>query len=775
MSIPDLSPDFATLHWDEMAQRIDDFLSAWEERVAPPLAVHLPAEPVALRRLTLIELIKADLEQRVRRGLARRIEDYVDEFPELLSGGEPPVDLIYEEFHIRRSAGQEVQAHEYFERFPGCREGLLKLLGDGLAVSSAMFAAFQTDRHTSSGRLANAVADKQPSRWLGHFAAGDQVDDFDLVSELGRGAFGQVFLARQQSMQRLVALKISTERSDEPQTLAQLDHPHIVRVYDQKRLEDKRLRLLYMQYVPGGNLADVISHVRQTPPSTRNGGHLLAAVDAAMHKAGQVVDEDASWRRHVTSATWVQTVCRIGMQLARALDHAHRQGVLHRDVKPANVLLAADGSPKLADFNISFGSHVSGATPTAYFGGSLAYMSPEQLEACDPKHPRKADELDGRSDIFSLAVLLWELLYGFRPFNDGQLESGWNDTLQTMATRRREGQIETPPDVLEADPAARRIQHVLRKALSYDRNQRQSSGAVLARELVLCLHGASWEMFQDFGGGLWKLAGRRPLLTLVAVNLIPHLFAGAYNFFFNQATIMRAADTLPAVKASFGTVAVIVNGIAFPLGVILGVGFAWQLMTTLLRTRRGEKSPAEQLTWARRRALSIGWIIAAIGVGEWLAAGIVFPMLLHLMGGSFSPRGYLHFFLSLAACGLIAAAFPYLGTTRLALRVFYPGLLANSSPDDPAEQRELHAIPQQAGWFLFLAAIVPLVAVGLVIVTVDEGRFWSGLLIVAGVAALVAAYFTYRGIASDVEALTIATRPVESLGAFGTSSESFEA
>jgi serine/threonine protein kinase len=765
--------DLATRHWDELAQRITDFLSAWDEHIAPPLAAHLPAEPTAMRRLTLIELIKADLEQRLRRGLPRRIEDYVAEFPELLSGGEPPVDLIYEELHIRRAAGHEVHSQEYFERFPGCREGLLKLLGDGLAVSSAMFAAFQTDRHTSSGRLADAVADKKPSRWLGQFAVGDQVDDFELLSELGHGAFGQVFLARQRSMQRLVALKISAERSDEPQTLAQLDHPHIVRVYDQKGLEGQRLRLLYMQYVPGGTLADVIGHARQTPPSGRSGTQLLGGVDAAMQRAGQVVDEDAVWRRNVAAATWPQTVSRIGMQLAVALDHAHRHGVLHRDVKPANVLLSADGSPKLADFNISFGSHVAGATPAAYFGGSLAYMSPEQLEACDPKHPRKADELDGRSDLFSLAVVLWELLFGFRPFADGQLETGWDDTLQKMAARRRDGRIEDPPDALDADPVARRIQQVLRKALSYDRSQRQPSGAVLARELMLCLHGASWEMFQNFGGGLWRLAGVRPLLTLVAVNLIPHVFAGAYNYFFNQATIIKAADTPEAVKESFDTVAVIVNGIAFPLGVILGVSFAWQLMTTLLRATRGEKVPAEQLTWARRRALSIGWIIAAIGVGEWLVAGIVFPMLLHLLAGNFSPRGYLHFFLSLAACGLIAAAFPYLGTTRLALRVLYPGLLVNSTPD-ARELKQLHGIPQQAGWYLFLAAVVPLIAVGLVIVTVDEGRFWSALLIAAGVAALVAAYFTYRGITSDVEALTIATRPVETLSTFGTTSESFE-
>ena len=87
--------------------------------------------------------------------------------------------------------------------------------------------------------------------------------------------------------------------------------------------------------------------------------------------------------------------------------------MLHRDVKPANVLLTAEPSPKLADFNISFSDKVDGATPAAYFGGSLAYMSPEQLEACNPAHARSADELDGRSDLYSLGMVLWELFDRF--------------------------------------------------------------------------------------------------------------------------------------------------------------------------------------------------------------------------------------------------------------------------------------------------------------------------------------------------------------------------
>ena len=141
------------------------------------------------------------------------------------------------------------------------------------------------------------------------------------------------------------------------------------------------------------------------------------------------------WRQF----NWPTTVCWLGARLAAALDYAHRHGVLHRDVKPANVLLDADGCPKLADFNVSFSSKLDGATPAAYFGGSLAYMSPEQLEASNPDHDRQPDELDGRSDVYSLAVMLWELLAGTRPFGEERVAANMIETLTQLAERRRAG------------------------------------------------------------------------------------------------------------------------------------------------------------------------------------------------------------------------------------------------------------------------------------------------------------------------------------------------
>ncbi len=233
MSLPP-NAEAATFAWDDLAQRLERFIATWDAGNEPTLAEFLPLDPPTLRRLVLVELVKVDLEQRTTRGRKKPLESYTTDFPELLENGEPPCDLIYEEYHIRRTAGENISAREYYEKFPKSADALRRLMG--------------TEDFSATTQMCSA-------RRIDGFAAGQKLDDFDLLVELGKGAFGSVFLARQISMQRMVALKLSADKGNEPQTLATLEHPNIIRVYDQRTLPGQKVRLLYMQYAPGGTLA----------------------------------------------------------------------------------------------------------------------------------------------------------------------------------------------------------------------------------------------------------------------------------------------------------------------------------------------------------------------------------------------------------------------------------------------------------------------------------------------------------------------------------------
>ena len=123
-------------------------------------------------------------------------------------------------------------------------------------------------------------------------------------------------------MQRLVALKISAEAGDEPRTLAQLNHPYIVRVYDQHVLPERGLRLLYMQYVAGGTLQTVLEAIRQTPEAERSGRTFLDAVDKAMEQRGETPPTGSPQREQLAGRSWPETVCWLGVCLAEALDNA---------------------------------------------------------------------------------------------------------------------------------------------------------------------------------------------------------------------------------------------------------------------------------------------------------------------------------------------------------------------------------------------------------------------------------------------------------------------
>ena len=196
------------------------------------------------------------------------------------------------------------------------------------------------------------------------------------------------------------------------------------------------------------------------------------------------------------------------------------RGVLHRDIKPANVLLGADASPRLADFNVGFCSKVNGASPQSFFGGSLVYMSPEQLEAYNPAHERSAADLDGRSDIYSLGVTLWELLTGERPFADDRLDGAWAVALLAVTNRRRAGMpakalAAVPPDCPDS------LVRALMRCMEPDPAKRYRRRRALGCRARFASVSTDAKAAQSTANDWRRIARRWPFCAMLAAGLCP--------------------------------------------------------------------------------------------------------------------------------------------------------------------------------------------------------------------------------------------------------------
>lgn len=271
----------------------------------------------------------------------------------------------------------------------------------------------------------------------------ERLGRYELLEELGRGAMGVVYKARDPQIDRLVALKVLAtapgldpgdaqqhrERFQrEARAAGRLAHPNIVTIHDVG--EDQGRTFLVMELVEGQTL-DRILHTRRPLR----------------------LDE----------------VLTIGEQVASALDYAHRHGIIHRDVKPANILLSPEGSVKVTDFGIA---RITGAdtTQAGQTLGTPSYMSPEQVQGL---------ALDGRSDIFSLGTVLYEVLSGEKAFP--------GETLSTILYRIVH---EDPIPLRRLDPTfPAEVETCLQKALAKDPDGRYALATDVARDLRRAVEG----------------------------------------------------------------------------------------------------------------------------------------------------------------------------------------------------------------------------------------------------------------------------------------------
>lgn len=700
--------------------------------VDSPECLHalIPETLPSAQQLILIELVKLDMAAAAEVNQPRLVDFYEPVLGAYMPRDHLPLDVVLEEIRWLRSAGQAVDAGEYRSRFPH--------LAEYFTANQGVDHVEQLDTAVFSG-----IGGRVPE-----LPVGQRIDDFALLKLLGQGAFARVYLARQESMQRLVALKATNRGSEEPQALSRLDHPNIVRVYDQRSIADPPTTLLYMQYVAGGTLADCMGYLRGLPREQWSGQSILESIDSRLLAAGQSVPEQSPVREYVKQLAWPAVVAWIGIRLAEGLDYAHAQSVLHRDVKPANILLASEAMPKLADFNVSCSGLSGQAGAAAYFGGSLAYMSPEQLRVADPTLPDTADQLDGRSDLFALGIVLWELWQGRRPWTVQEVGNTWSSVVQEQLRARQRA---LTPAHSSQTPGERLLERALRGLLHDERDRRPQSGTETAARLRLALHPQLAQRFEPEPTSLSGRLLRLPVLLLAAILIFgPNAAASRFNYVYNKTRMVNDfVDTglVPTMDADFRFLANWVNGLVFPVGAVLFWWLVGPVQRIVARAREDKPATAEDID----QLWGIGFKATWIGGLLWALSGVVFATGFYSMHVEFSIDDAFHFFISLIMCGGVAWIYPYFGMTLLSILVYYPKVIAPSMLDRNFDQRSRKLLRQCQGYLLSAAAI-PLTAVGMLVLRESLPRE----LILLGVAitalGLVAAYYaceTLRQVIAD--------------------------
>lgn len=405
---------------------------------------------------------------------------------------------------------------KHVQRCERCASLLVDYSIGGAAAQPSQPVTAETIAETVSYRSARG-----PVEYIGRYR---------IIRVIGRGGFGTVHLAHDGELDRLVAVKVPhPERIREPADLeayhrearlhAAIDHPHVVPIYDVGRSEAAPFYAV-SKFVPGMNLGD---RLRQVRPD------------------------------HRTAASWVATI-------ANALDHIHNQNLIHRDVKPRNVMIGSDGQPYLMDFGLAKVRLASAAAGQIGVVGTPGYMSPEQARG-------DGALVDHRADIYSLGVVLYELLTGHRPFHGTPTEI-LHQTQSIEATPPRRVNPKIPRD----------LEKICVKALAQHPAARYQRAADLAADLQCFLRGEPPCHARRVGHAetvwLW-IVRHRTLSALAATASMAILLAGF-------AWLRPADHARPFFKVSIQTEPPRAAVYYFPL----------DLRTRLPQPAQGKRAPA---------------------------------------------------------------------------------------------------------------------------------------------------------------------------------------
>lgn len=574
---------------------------------------------------------------------------------------------------------------------------------------------------------------------------GEQLGDFLIRRVIGRGGFAAVYLALQMSLDREVALKVTcpdalppgandpTRLRGEGQHLAQLDHLNIVQVFQQSIEPHTGAQLLCMQYVCGTTLRDLIERLRDRA-GVWSGRDFVEVIDSLPLPPARLDTSALADRQSLESADHIETICRLGRQLASALEHAHRRSIFHRDVKPANVLVNRYGRPFLADFNLS--TAAASINQSALAGGTLSYMAPEHLETLITKTPLLEADLQRLGDIYSMGVLLWQATTGQLPFSDArdlQTEIEWSERITRLIDRRKQlpadqwagsevlrkrpNSVESPgrPVGTEADQTAaaqasyRMLAEVIAKCMHVEPKSRyRSAGAVRqALDGLIQLHSARRRLLQP--GPFWAAAERHPVAAIFVAGLLPQVIASGLQIAYNSTQVVGRFDS--AQSAAFVQVIFWANPLIYGSCLLIFLLFYWRPLAVWQRLQNDESSLNPQaVSQARRQMLRLPARVAAIAGWGWLAGAILFPGGVMLLGGALPGVVLLHFLMSFLLAGLISVTYSALGIAAIVLRVYYPRFWLSPNRFRWRARAELRPLRQRLDRITILAGTIPLAA-----------------------------------------------------------------
>jgi serine/threonine protein kinase len=582
-------------------------------------------------------------------------------------------------------------------------------------------------------------------------APGQRLGDFFLVQELGAGSFATVFLAVQISLGRHVALKVSRTSDNEAQTLATLEHEFIVPVYSEAIDNERHLRLLCMKFVPGTTLEQVMRDLSKRPRYEWSGQAILDAIDQLTRHEVMFDLAGLRDRQQLSESDFIEAVCWLGTRLAEALAHAHSRGVLHRDIKPANILLNHYGRPLLSDFNLARSAQNTSARE--HFGGTLRYMAPEHLAAFQRDSGVSQDLVDERSDIYSLGVVLFELLTG-QPLSatSGSYGKATTELVRQLEEERRR----PPPSPRQHRPETpETLDRVIRRCLEPEPKYRYQKPAELSQSLEGCRQLQQWE--RDFPSAVWftRLSHLAPFFMFLALGALPHILGSIVNIAYNRYAIV--SDLSARQQEVFGQVLLGYNVLVYPVCIWL----LFRVMVPVIRmrvqldgTERVDPAEVTRLRQLVLRAPLLSVMLACLG---WLPGGIIFPLAIHLFAGPIELAVFGHFLVSFTISGLIATSYSFFGLQAFVLRILYPRLWVD--PQKPRQQarQELRSIEHRLRVFQFAAGLIPLSGAALMI-SVSSAEHMTLLfrLLVVGLIGLGMAGFGFALLVSSRASRTVA-------------------